>query len=433
MRFARVLLALLFSLLTMSLLACAHLQASQAALAVASSKDALWTGLTLVNGLAVGSDAAGSPNKIWLAADREVNSLSPTGELTLEWQAPRFTRILRLEAGDLDGDGSDEWLVLLDAGSVRSVVVGMRDGSRQDLARPWSGYLRMLVGPDGSPSLVAQSSAGHRPFFGPIYQVSIGDKGKLERGEPLPLPRGMPLYDFFWMPGSNGAEARLFSLEATDHIAERDPRSPKARIWRSDSGFVVRPVEIEREFRGYFGEHTEEFIRLAPPVPVGDFDGDGDVEALLVGGTPRPAVVFENMRFHQGGDVRLLEAGERGLTEVRRSPLMGRVVAAAVPWTNVAGRRLWVAAVWTRHRAFFKRPETRILLLDPVTGDLLSAEAATAEGAKPDVVEPTEAAPPEAEAAPPEAEDESAGDGGQESAPEEEAGDDSADPQPAEP
>ena len=84
MKYFRAVAALCLPLLAVSLLACAHLQAGQAALAVSASRDALWTGLSLVNGLAVGSDAAGSASKIWIAVDRDVSSLSPTGELTLE-------------------------------------------------------------------------------------------------------------------------------------------------------------------------------------------------------------------------------------------------------------------------------------------------------------------------------------------------------------
>jgi len=351
---------------------CAHGKAADA-IARAAAQEALWSCQCLATGLATGFDEAGGEQRIWVAAGREITTVVPGAEPVVEWRAPRFTRILRLESGDLDGDGIDEWVVLLEANSVRSVVVGRRNGTWETLAKPWNGYLRIMLDASAKPTLVAQSSAGHKPFFGPLHRIELADNGTLSKGAALALPAGTPLFDFFWLPGTDPAASRLFSLESSDQLAERDARSPKSRTWRSDSRIVARPVEIEREFRGYFGEQQDEFIRLAAPIEVSDFDGDGVFEALLVGGAARPAVVFENMRFHQGGDVRLLAAGERGLAELRRSALLGRAVAAASSWSAGDGGRYWVAAVWTRHRAVFKRPESRLLLLDALSGDLVSA------------------------------------------------------------
>jgi len=353
---------------------CAHGKAADA-IARAAAEEALWNCQCLVSGLATGFDEVGGEQRIWVAAGREVTRVVPGGEPVVEWRAPRFTQILRLESGDLDGDGVDEWVVMLKANSVRSVLIGRREGRREALAMPWNGYLRIMLDAEAQPTLVGQGSSGHRPFFGPVHRIELSEDGKLRKGAPLGLPAGTPLFDFFWLPGSEAAPARLFSLEPSDQLAERDLRSPKARTWRSDSRIVARPVEIEREFRGYFGEQQDEFIRLAAPIEVSDPDGDGVFEALLVGGTAKSAVVFETMRFHQGGDVRLLAASDRGLVELRRSALLGRAVAAASSWSAGNGRRYWVAAVWTRHRAVFKPPESRLLLLDAASGDLVSALA----------------------------------------------------------
>jgi hypothetical protein len=363
---------------------------------LAAGHDALWSCQCQVTGLATGYDSRGGDQVIWVAAGRDVHAVGPGQDPVVVWSGPRFSRIVRLEAADLDGDGISEWLVVLVANSVRSIVVGMRDGKREALPRPWNGYLRTLVDADGSSLLVGQSGAGDRDFWGPLYRVELSDAGKLSRGERLDLPAGLPLYDFFWLPGSGGEQARLFSVEETDQLAERDARSPKARIWRSDNRIVARPVELEREFRGYFGEVKEQFVRLTAPIEVSDADGDGSYEALLVAGLAKPAVVFENMRFHQGGDVRRLRAGPRGLEETYRSPLMGRAVAAASSWTSPSGRRFLVAAVWTRHRAIFKGPESRLLLLDASSGDLLPAS----EAAPAPVPEPEPEPEPEVEVEP---------------------------------
>tara|TARA_Y100001968_G_scaffold221878_1_gene204714 strand:+ start:186 stop:764 length:579 start_codon:yes stop_codon:yes gene_type:complete len=135
-------------------------------------------------------------------------------------------------------------------------------------------------------------------------------------------------------------------------------------------------VEFERDVRGYFGEQDEERIRLSAPVHVLPAGSDGTFELLTVGRPPPPTVVFEELRFYEGGDVRLLASQPRGVVELRRSPLFGRQVVAVAPWTAPSGRRLWVAAVWTRVRTLFSKSESRILALDPVNADLLPAALA---------------------------------------------------------
>ena len=49
---------------------------------------------------------------------------------------------------------------------------------------------------------------------------------------------------------------------------------------------------------------------------------------------------------------------------------MGRAMIGVVPWTH-RGRSVLAAAVWTRADTGFTRPETRVFILDPATGDLV--------------------------------------------------------------
>jgi hypothetical protein len=322
-------------------------------------------------GLAAGRDVAHGPEQLWMAEGRGVHRLAADGSSELAWKPPAFSKVLRFEVADLDADGVDEWVLLLDQGRLRSVVVGLREGERVALGRPWNGYLRPLIDPEGEIVLVGQRAGADGPWRGPVWTVAIGEDWALEPGEQLGLPPTVPVYDFLWLPATPDKPARLFSLGETGHLEERDPRSPRAVIWRSDDRFVGRPVEVERDYRDMLGDERETMLRLAPPVSL--VQEDGVTRLLLVGGVQTPVVVFENLRVYQGGDARLLEPVQRGVEELRRSPLLGRAMVALAPWEPTPGERVWAAVVWTKTGSGFVKPESRVFLLDPATGDLVGS------------------------------------------------------------
>jgi len=364
-----VLASLVLALCGAAVAGCAH-DRGAVARDLALAGQALWVDDVSVVGLDSGLDAPGGAEQLWLAEGKGVHRLGADGTSELAWRPPRFARIIRFEAADLDADGIDEWVVVMDHGRIRSVVVGLVDGERVVLGRPWNGFLRPVVGPDGAARVEGQRAGGDAPFRGPVIAVErAGDRWSA--GEPTGLPASVSLFDFAWLPGVEDRPARLFSFDAAGFLEERDARSPRAIIWRSADRFVGRPIELDRDYRNMLGEEQGVTLRLAPPTSLVDEDGDGASELLMVGGTQTPVVVFENLRLYQGGDVRLLAAAARGAEEVRRSPLLGRAMVAVCPWSPDPDTRVWAAAVWTRLGSGFVRPESRVFLLDPATGDLL--------------------------------------------------------------
>jgi hypothetical protein len=339
---------------------------------LALTGQALWTGDLGIVGLDAGRDEPGGTERLWMAEAKGIHLLATDGSATVAWKPPRFARIIRFEAADLDGDGVDEWVVVMDQGRIRSVVVELRDGQRQTRGKPWNGFLRPVVGADGGVTLAGQRAGGDAPFRGPVIGVQREEKGWVA-GEQVGLPPGVSVFDYAWLPEGPERPARLFSFAEGGFMEERDARSPRAIVWRSDDRFVSRPVELDREYRNMLGEQEGTTLRLAPPVSIVDEDEDGAPELLMVGGTQTPVVVFENLRVYQGGDARLLTPTSRGVEETRRSPLLGRAMVAVTPWSPVAGERVWAAAVWTRMSSGFVRPESRVFLLDPATGDLVGA------------------------------------------------------------
>ncbi len=353
------------------LTSCAHARTAQD---TALGATEFYSGRVLAVGLAAGTDAAGEPQKLWLADEKAVRELRSDGDVEV-WKPPRFTRILRLEVADLDGDGADEWVVLIDQGRMRSLLVRVGEDGRETVGRPWNGWLRPVRDADGAWGLLGQRSGGEQPFRGHIKRVTLeGDS--LVEGERLDLPPGTPLYDWFnvWVPPAEGEEAptqRLFQVEDSGKLVERDPRSPRAITWRGGERVAGRIVEATRLSQSMLGDEEELVVRLLPPI-VDTSDADGAPAVLMVGGTQTPVAVLRDLRVFQGGDVRLLVPDDRGLREVRRTPLVGRAVVAATVWEIEPGRTVWAAAVWMKVSGGFARPESRVFLFDPATGDLVS-------------------------------------------------------------
>lgn len=367
--------------LLLAALVCGCGAAAQGARDLAVQTDALWTANQAVRSIASGRATADGPLVLWVADERRVTRVRADGDSEEVWTPPVFQRILRLEALDLTGDGASEWVVTLDGSRVRSFVLGYVGGSWQELAPGEPGFLRPLVGPDGSPWLLAQSAGAERPFSGPVRRLQLVEKG-LEEVERLTLPLDISLHDLVYVPTADGGH-RLFTFEPNGQLGERDPRTPRALIWRADARTVSRPVSVERDYSNLLGEEHEDRLELPVPAQVVDLDGDGTRELLTVAGPTTPVAVLDNVRVLQGGDARVMVPAARGLEERVRSPLLGRAMVGVVRFRDAAGHPALAAAVWTRADTGFARPETRVLLLDPTTGDVLPGPGAALRPATP--------------------------------------------------
>jgi len=352
--------------LLLQLAGCATLKASRSA---AQSAPSFATCECKVVSLTAGRLAAGEEERLWVADEKRIQELAPDGSLKTVWEVPRFVRLLRLEAADLDGDGVSEWVVLYDTGRFRSHVLRW-SGESWESSKPWAGFLRPVLGADGAVRLLGQSTSRIGFHAAHIVEVERKDDGGLAAGERVAVAPGGFLYDFFWV---GGERPRLFVLEEDGSITERDPRSPSAVMWRSDERFVARPVEQRRSSRDMLGETEDDTVRLAPPVVVTQLNEGSDPEVLLVTGPPTPMFAFENFRIPGGGDVRVFALGQRGLEERARTPLLGLELSAT--WAGeIGGEVLWLGAVWTKDAGGFAKPESRIFRFEPASGDLRSQD-----------------------------------------------------------
>lgn len=381
-------------LLVLQLAGCATLQRGRAALDTARAVPSLSIFDSKIVSLAVGTLAADETPRIWVAEEKRILEFEPGGSLKVVWEVPRFARLLRLEAADLDGDGVVEWILLYDTGRFRSHVLRW-NGESWESSRAWPGFLRPQAQAGGKTKLLGQSAGGNRFHGERIVEVAETGEGKLVAGDRVVVAPGVFLYDFFWVPGEH---PRLFVLEESGSISERDPRSPRAVLWRSEERIVARPLELRRSSRDMLGESTENTVRLAPPVVLAQWDDDPTPEVFLVTGPAVPMFAFENLKLSGGGDVRVFEVGERGLTEQVRTPLLGLDLSAT--WAGqYKGELLWLGSVWMKDLGGFSKPESRLFRFAPASGDPRAWDAGAA--VEPSVLAAPPAVEPSVLAAPP--------------------------------
>jgi hypothetical protein len=154
-----------------------------------------------------------------LDADRrpEVVGITSSEVIVYRWQDRRlvpiaraesdpFLRHLHLDVADVNGSGQAQLFVtamssvpegLKLRNSLRSFVLGLRDGKLVRIADGLEYFLRVLTGPGiEAPMLIGQRMGQQAPFDGPIVRLSwIGERYVEDR--PLTLPAQVKgLYDF---------------------------------------------------------------------------------------------------------------------------------------------------------------------------------------------------------------------------------------------
>jgi len=144
-------------------------------------------------------------------------------EIKGKWSEPH----IRLDSADSDGDGKDEVLVVVMAGSrVRSYLYSWKDGGFAETRR-WDFFVRAL--PAG--------------LYGQKYSSLSGFKGEvfpIEDAPPVELPKGINLYDFLLF-----GSGYILVYDEAGYLNLYDQKG--LRLWRSkeDYGGPLQSFELE--------------------------------------------------------------------------------------------------------------------------------------------------------------------------------------------
>ncbi len=159
---------------------------------------------------------------------------------------PAGTRLLAIDAHDLDGDDQAELYItaVIDA-DLRSQVVEFRNGHFERVITMINWFMRVVDLPgEGAVLLGQRMSRSDEPFAPPVFRIER-NRDRLVRGEALALPARVNLFSMLPVTAASG-ETIYVSLSADDRL--QLVNSNNDRLWRSsdyfggsDTSFYHRP------------------------------------------------------------------------------------------------------------------------------------------------------------------------------------------------
>ncbi len=305
--------------------------------------------------------------------------LFPTGlmELSMGTSPPSLTRSfhrlgtewVQVSAGDINGDGRDE--LALNGLQPQVVSVLLRaspDGSLKPTSAASPLYLRITLLPSSSgppsPGLGCQRPASEEAYQAPALLCTVDEEGRIRPQDPLPLPNGVVLDDFFILPQQEAPA--LYTWEGDGRLTRRHGRQT---LWRSDSRWMTRPISVSRTFSSLMGETSSRIQAFAPSPLIVDGDGDGALEAWVPTADDAGFTVLARVRVFKGGSFRTLVPEGYGLTLKRTGPLQGQaMISLALFDVTGDGQPEVLGASLVRPRGHPGGARTSLQGYDPKTG-----------------------------------------------------------------
>ena len=148
---------------------------------------------------------------------------------------PAGTRLLAIDAHDLNGDGQAElYITAAIDNDLRSQVVEFRNGRFERVITMVNWFMRVVDLPGEGPVLLGQRmSRSDEPFLPPVFRIER-NRDRLSRGAALDLPARIDLFSMLPVTAATG-ETIYVSLSADDRL--QLVNSSNERLWRSSDYF----------------------------------------------------------------------------------------------------------------------------------------------------------------------------------------------------
>jgi TolB-like protein len=275
------------------------------------------------------------------SAFRRLNSLS-SGELRLSLKA--------MDAGDLDGDGREE-LVLLEQGRLLLARFSA-DRFQQVAELPLPSHLGLHavhladINGDGRPEICISASSGsipssqalswdgkkfHRlheqvPFYlrpdldaagqpallgqagGSIFRLAVSQAGELVRAEEMTVPQGFSLHDFIRADLNQDGRPEFIGLTEENSLLVQDQDGKP--LWKSAESYGAsrealgtlasrRKAELDQPY-------DRERVYIHTRIAAQDLTGDGRPEIIVSRNRVTNVDYFKNLRWFEGSSVAVL-------------------------------------------------------------------------------------------------------------------------------
>jgi TolB-like protein len=242
-------------------------------------------------------------------------------KLMAEFDQEANNNFLTLDVIDVNGDGKAEIAITntLNEDELYSFILAYEDGSFTYVAKNLNWYLRVTKIPGLGEALVAQRMGTDKDYTGPVRLVEWKDD-KIKIGKKVKLPKGVEwIYEFtaghFTSPEAQEFLVKNEEFSDTRIVDERGRTQYRAeeKLGGSDN-YIDRPgVRADKR-----GAASSEFRRiyLPPRIVVKDLDGDGIEDVTAVSNHFKGGGHIERTRPYDKGHVAGLVWDGMTLTQI---------------------------------------------------------------------------------------------------------------------
>lgn len=233
-----------------------------------------------------------------------------------ETSLPPFVVTHALNLADLDGDGKEEiYISGTDGLDVSSMIMKYDTaGGFQEIAANLRWYIRPILVPGKGWQLAGQRRGVQRlDLVRPgVFLLSMDADKKLAKGEQLPLPSGVNLFDFVYadLDGDN-----FYEIVAVDQKEKLRVYNPGNELmWVSEKNFAASKIYLgpgrggansQNDPRNFdFEEDLERELTFVPSrIIVTDINRDGKEEIVVSEGKKLGLSLFNRLRIYDSGAV----------------------------------------------------------------------------------------------------------------------------------
>jgi hypothetical protein len=277
-------------------------------------------------------------------------------KLMAEFDESPNNNFITLDVIDVNGDDKAEIVITntLNEDELHSFILGYEDGSFRYIAKDLYWYLRAKKIPGQGEILVAQRMGTNSDYSGPVRLVQWKN-GKIKIGKKVKLPKGVEwIYEF--TPGKiTSPEAQEFLVKNEEFSDARIVDERGKALWKGDEklggsdNYIDRPGVRSSDKRG---GASLDFRRIyfPPRMVVKDLDGDGIDDVTSLSNLFKGGGHIERTRPYNKGYVAGLVWDGLSLTQIwRTQDIPGYVADFQVKDVDNDGRNELVTASVDSH------------------------------------------------------------------------------------
>jgi TolB-like protein len=182
---------------------------------------------------------------------------------------------------------------------------------------PW--YVRVIAIPGEGLVLAGQRADFDKAVAPGIFHLDLVN-GSLQKGNPMPIPSGINLFEFTMADLDNDGSLEIIAIDQSDHL--RVLRTGGTVLWKSDEyyGGTTRFIGGETGLEPQTLD-TGKYARIYVPsrIIVADVNGDGLSDIIINKNLSTSSRIFKNMKNYSSGEIHALTWNGIALTEMWRT------------------------------------------------------------------------------------------------------------------